>query len=100
MNKNSNGTYTELFIIQALLIIAKIVGAISWKWSWVFIPSLTLIFIVVASILLFTIAYTIKIIVLLTGKCCLLLSGCKTIARLRQIANSITKSLHTWRFRK
>ena len=97
MNKNSNGTYTGLFIIiQALLIIAKIVGAI----SWVFIPSLTFIFIVVASILLFTIAYAIKIIVLLSGKCCLLLSGCKTIARLRQIANSITKSLHTWRFRK
>lgn len=69
MKQNSNGTYTGLFIIiQALLIIAKIVGAITWKWSWVLIPSLALIFIVVASILLFTIAYAIKIIVLLIRK--------------------------------
>lgn len=64
MNRNTSGTFAGLLIIiQALLIVAKIVGAVSWKWVWVLIPTFGFIFIVVVIILLFALAWLIGTII-------------------------------------
>lgn len=53
MDKNTASTLSALLIIiQALLIVAKIVGAVSWKWAWVLIPLGGFLFIVAVLILL------------------------------------------------